>query len=271
MYSVEVLDHPPFQIHLEPDSPIELDGMLRLLAAVSRQFEQFAETEGLSTSKDAKLLVSSVKPGSIDIGLIPDLTTLGTLLAPALVYSTPVLKFMAALKGLIDKFKKKPDPASTTIRECTDAQNIGSAIAQAGGSQTFNTFNGSVYIPVIQMTAEEARKIVGNACETRKLLEAPQDDVSQRVPMVWHGLDNDAARTAGKRTPDRGIIEEIDPEPKRVFFEDEFAPLKREMLGSEENPYHKVHFVDVRVSRVGGKVVSYRVIGYHGSEDLPAG
>jgi hypothetical protein len=45
-------------------------------------------------------------------------------------------------------------------------------------------------------------------------------------------------------------------------------PLKRQMIDDEENPYQNVYFVDVEVSRVNGKVVSYRVIGYHGSEIL---
>ncbi len=40
------------------------------------------------------------------------------------------------------------------------------------------------------------------------------------------------------------------------------------MIDDQENPYKKVYFVDVAVSRVHGKVVSYRVIGYHGADDL---
>jgi len=47
--------------------------------------------------------------------------------------------------------------------------------------------------------------------------------------------------------------------------------VKKEMIDDEENPYQKVYFVDVEVLRVGDKVVAYRIVGYHGKEDLPSG
>jgi len=269
MYGKDVLDHPPFQIHIEPDQPIELNDMLRCLGGINRQFEIFAAAEGLSSAKDAKLLVSSVKPGSIDIGLLPDLTTLGSLLAPAIVYTPQVLKFITSLKGLLDKFKKKPEAEGLTIRDCNDAINIARPTATSGGSQTFNTYQGDVYAPVFVLTAPESRAIVENATAAKALLEAPDSDTRQRVPMIWHGMDTDGARTAGRKNPDRATIEDIDPNHRPVFFEDDFAHLKREMIDDHDNPYKKIHFVDVKVSKIGGKVVSYRITGYHGAEDLP--
>ena len=41
------------------------------------------------------------------------------------------------------------------------------------------------------------------------------------------------------------------------------------MIDDDENPMQKVYFVDVEVSRVNDKVMAYRVIGYHGKDDLP--
>jgi hypothetical protein len=46
--------------------------------------------------------------------------------------------------------------------------------------------------------------------------------------------------------------------------------LKKQMIDDEVNPYQSVYFVDVSVSRVSGRVVSYRVMGYHGKEELEA-
>ena len=85
--------------------------------------------------------------------------------------------------------------------------------------------------------------------------------------MVWKRLDSDDASTEGN-SPDKAIIEEIDPKPKAILFTDEMADLKRVMIQDEEKPFQKVYFVDVEVSRVGDKVVSYRVVGYHGKDDL---
>lgn len=268
-YSQDVMDHPPFQLHLEPETPIELSVMLRCLGAIGHQFEVFAAAEGLTSSKDAKLLVSSVKPGSIDIGLLPDLSTLGTLVAPVMVYSAPVLKFATALKGLIDKFKKKPEPVGITIKDCSDVANIVAPSAQSGGTQTIHIYNAPVYQPVVHVTQEDAKIIQANALEMKALLEAEALEVVQRTPMILYGMDADAARTAGARSPDKAIIEEIDPKHRPVFFEDEFAGLKSEMLAGHDNPYKRIYFVDVKVSRVAGRVVSYRIIGFHGSEEIP--
>lgn len=268
MYSQEVLDHPPFQLHIEPASPIELGDMLKALGAIERQFEEFVVAEKLSPSKDAKLLVSSVKPGSIDIGLLPDYATLGSIMAPAMVYSAPVLKFVAALKGLLDKFRVKSPSSDASIKECQDAIAITNPIAKSGGVQTFNVFNGTVYQQVFRIGAEEAREINERAASQKAILEAGNSEVHQRVAMVWYGMDTGVARVDGKRSPDKAIIEDIDKREKPVFFQDEFAHLKRAMIDDEENPYKKVYFVDVAVSHAAGKIVSYRIIGYHGSDDL---
>lgn len=209
VYSATVLDHPPFQIHLEPENPIELPDLLRCLGAINHQFEVFATAEGLSSARDAKLLVSSVKPGSIDIGLLPDITTLGTLVAPVMVYSAPVLKFLTALKGLLDKFKSKTPAESVTIRDCSDAIAIAAPIAKSGGSQTFNSFNGEFYKPVFVLDQGVSRDLIANAYATKALLEGEASEMRQRVPLVWHGLDTDQARSGGKRNPDKAVIEEL--------------------------------------------------------------
>jgi hypothetical protein len=85
--------------------------------------------------------------------------------------------------------------------------------------------------------------------------------------MVWARLDRAPAKTEGS-SPDKGIIEEIDPKPKTILFTDELSYLKHQMISDEENPMQKVYFVDVEVSRVGGKVTAYRIVGFHGKDEL---
>jgi hypothetical protein len=46
------------------------------------------------------------------------------------------------------------------------------------------------------------------------------------------------------------------------------SAIKKQMIDDEVNPYQNVYFVDVSVSRIADKVVAYRVIGYHGKEEL---
>lgn len=66
---------PPLQVHIEPKEAIELNELNASLAAIAKQYRKFALREGhVTAASEARLLVSSVAPGSIDIGLIPFLT-----------------------------------------------------------------------------------------------------------------------------------------------------------------------------------------------------
>jgi hypothetical protein len=260
----------PFQLHLEPDAPIELGELTGALAAIAHQFEVFAIEEGLAArAKDARLLVSSVRPGSIDIGLLPDLAaTMGPLLVQMTPIASHVLSFATKLKGLIDAFRKKDvGTADITVRDCEDVAAIMAPIANHGGSQSVRVHNGDVYQTVIAVSTSEAQQIGANAALLKAALQFPDAETHQRVSMVWAGLDTDNARLRGQRNPDKGLIEEIDPKPRPVFFEDQFAYLKKEMLEDEENPYRKIYFVDVSVSRVEGRVASYRIVGFHGTDE----
>lgn len=257
---------------MEPNSPIELSELTAALSAIARQFEIFAVEEGLAArAKDAKLLVSSVKPGSIDIGLLPDLVgTMGPLLAP-LVPLAKVVGFATKLKGLIDAFRTKPLTSSVTVKDCEDVGAIVGTIANHGGSQTLNVHNGDVYNQVLVVNGADALEIAANAARAKAELQYPDSDGRQRVAMVWSGLDKVKARQRGLRSPDKAVIEEIDPKARPVFFEDAFAYLKQEMLEGEDNPYRLIYFVDVEISRVEGRVASYRVTGFHGTTERDGG
>src|SRR5690349_22789822 len=70
-----VPDEPRSQLHLEPREFMEVSELTAALGALSRQYQSFAVENRLAKkASDARLLVSSVSPGSIDISLFPDLT-----------------------------------------------------------------------------------------------------------------------------------------------------------------------------------------------------
>jgi hypothetical protein len=167
------------------------------------------------------------------------------------------------------RFKKK-ETGDVSVKDCDDAINIVKPIANHGGTQTFNTIHGGITYNILTMDTSEASKIMEAALHQKALLQNSDAEVRQRVPMVWKRLDRDETKPEAKSSPDRALIEEIDPRPHAVFFTDEMSVLKKQMIDDEVNPYQSVYFVDVSVSRVSGKVVSYRVIGYHGKEELEA-
>jgi hypothetical protein len=67
---------PALKLHLEPSEPIEVGELTAALGALSRQYLSFVVSTRLAEkSSDARLLVSSVSQGSIDISMLPDLST----------------------------------------------------------------------------------------------------------------------------------------------------------------------------------------------------
>lgn len=266
---------PFLKLHIDPKQSIELGELTSALAALSHQYQLFAASEGLTgRASDARLLIPSVSHGSIDINLVPDFptiaATIGPLLPQMLGQVELIRKFTERIKWLLDLFSKSEEASGddVSIRDCDDAINLVKPIAQHGGHQTFNIHNGDDVHVAIYVDAKSAQNISNIAGNKKALLTEKTPDKRQRVSMVWSQLARDAAKTDGAQSPDKGIIADLDKKPRPVFFTDETSFLKREMIDDEENPYKKVFFVDVEISRLAsGKIGNYRITGYHGKDD----
>lgn len=101
---------PLLQLHLEPAEPIEIAELTAALASLGRQYQNFA-VENLLARKpaEARLLVSNVSPGSIDISFLPDYEQIALtagLLTALVDKAELVAKFARSIKGLLDFFKR---------------------------------------------------------------------------------------------------------------------------------------------------------------------
>jgi len=262
-------------LHLEPAAPLEVSELTNALASLARQYQQFAERNGVTVkASDARLLVSNVKPGSIDINFIPDFTTIVAVAQPLIPLMWDryelLVKFAKSLQALLNFFlgSDKDEERPLSIKDCDDVVNILRPIAQHGGHQTINIHNGPITNHILTVNVSDAQRGIEHAANKRAALQAGSVETKQRVAMVWEQLARDAPKTGGDRSPDKGLIEEIDSKPRPVFFTDDMTYLKIRMIDDEENPYRKVFFVDVEISRVpGGRVGNYRIVGYHGQDD----
>jgi len=260
------------QLHIEPDEPIAIYELTSSLNAIWRQYHIYVASDvELQKPHEAKLLVSSVSPGSIDISFIPDIPEALAAAAGALDHIKIVNDFAGHIKTLLNKFinnEKNSEPVSdVTVKDCDDAIAIVKPTAEHGGQQIFNSYNNSVMYQTIIVDPSSSRKIISEASRAKAALQYPDAEKRERVPLVWFRIDRSSAKQSGS-SPDKGTINEIDPKPKSIFFTDDLSYLKKEMTEGEDHPFQKIYFVDVEVSRVDGKVVSYRVIGYHGSDEL---
>ena len=263
-------------IHLEPDRPIELPHLLDGLNSVGDEYQKYSRMIlGITDKTASKLYVGSVKPGSIDIFLQPELIesvkaglAIATSAGPVDA-ANALLDFTKRLGSLLDLFKAKPNPEDITIRECDNAINISRNVVEAGGQLTLNFVNiDGDSEQTHRLGGPEARRVFTNASEARAILKLPSAERKNSVAMVWKTFDKSHARIEGQRSPDKGIIEEIDPLPKAILFVDDEAGLKADILASEENPMLVVYYVDVEIIRIDGKIKAYRIAEYHGKELL---
>lgn len=126
-----VVDEPRLQLHLEPEEPIEVSELTAALGSLAHQYQKFAlENDLAKKPADARLLVTSVAPGSIDISLLPDLTTYlaaAGMLAPLIDKTELIVKFGKSLKSLFELFQKKKagEPtAEITVRAAMMSQTF---------------------------------------------------------------------------------------------------------------------------------------------------
>jgi hypothetical protein len=260
------------QLHLEPHQPIEIEKLTGTLASISHQYEVFERRH--HHGGGTRIMVAEVAPGSIDIKFILDHIHIAAgLLLPMVSDIKTVTDFAESVKALLKWFSGSFEPTTDpdpTIRDCNDAINFVKPTATHGGTQTINVHHGDVINNIVNINGDEARKIIENAAFEKARLQLPASERKQRVSMIWKRLDRDPA-TAKGTTPDKALIEEIDPKPKPVFFDDQLSYLKDDMIKSEDKPFQKVYFVDVDVSRVSDKVTAYRIVGYHGNDLLDNG
>ncbi|MEM8541903.1 MAG: hypothetical protein AAGF25_13190 [Pseudomonadota bacterium] len=271
---------PPYKcglaIHIEPARQIELPILLKSLGGIGQEYSFFAKhVLGMPRKDDSKLYVGSVKPGSIDVLLQPEFFEAVEQGLAVMTSNGPVdatkamLEFGQRIGILLDKFKGKPNPEDVSIKECDNAINIANNTVEAGGTQTINMVNfEGEFRQVYKLEAKDAFDIVSNAIDTKALLTVPTAERRNSVALTWQTFDNSPARTEGAKSPDKGIIEEIENSPKSILFIDDETGMKSRILTASENPMHSVYFVDVEVVRVKKKIIAYRIVGFKGQEPL---
>jgi hypothetical protein len=188
-------DDPVLQLHLEPQEPIEIEELTGALGALARQYQDFAISNHLAErAGEARLLVSNVAPGSIDISLLPEwVVVAGPLLAPLIDKASVILKFAEKIKELIQKFSgEKGAPADATLKDCDDAINLVKPVAEHGGVQNFNIVQHQTIINnVLTTDTRQARRVTQNAARKKAELQASsQPERRERVAMIWSRLEH---------------------------------------------------------------------------------
>lgn len=260
-------------IHIEPASPVELPRLIANLKSIENEYEKYSKDIFGAKSRDLNNLnVSSISPGSIDILLRPEILDVGVALTASFGpfdAAQYVFEFAQRIKTLIDTFSSQPDPETVSLNDCNNAINIVGNVVEAGGTQTISTVNvaGDLNL-TLEITEDKAKKVLHNASRTKALLKLPSGETFNSQALQWKTFDKGPAKTEGQRSPDKGIIQELDPKPKPIFFEDGEEGLKSYIINSDENPYQMIYYVDVEVVTVDEKIKAYRIVRFRGTDPL---
>ena len=163
---------PVLQLHLEPRGPIEVAELTNLLGSLARQYEDFALAEpSFGRPSEARLLISSVSPGSIDIAFQVDWASAASLIVPAIDHVGHLVKFAEHIKRLVELFKgQKKLTEGISVKDCDDVVNIVKPTAEHGGSQSINVINvNGQSTAVLYINVQDARSTLEGAsrCEPR--------------------------------------------------------------------------------------------------------
>lgn len=243
------------EVTLKNQSPIELNDLGRALNSLADEFNRFSNRHQVNSN--AKLFVKEVRKGSIVIDLI---SSVPVLLPIAEQFNT-VFEFGSFIKNafdyLLDRTNDRPEGDSKTFENIA---NIVNPIAGNKGSQinisVSNTGNGDIYVQ-IPATEEESQRIKTKAGFEKEKLQLPNVDLKERVTMYIYQARNEIKSKSG----DKGIIESISKQPKKIIFGNE--GIKREIMNSDENVFHYAYVVDVVVETKEEKPIAYKIMNYH--------
>jgi hypothetical protein len=239
-------------LQFDYEQPIELTALSRALTRVGQRYAREARINGDKVA----LHINTIRQGSIIVDLAPiALVAAATVSSPAAINTT--VEFTRNLKVLFDYFLRKgPRPPSLSARDCDDAKDIVQPIVDqsGGGIKIYAEQNATVHVS-LSFNALEANAIQNSATREREALAEPSQKAFSGRVFYWQATDRDALATQG-RTPDRGVIEDLDSAPHRVFFDD--ASVKQAM--TKGHPIFETGFiVDGEMLVARGKTQGYKI------------
>ena len=235
--------------------PVTAEMYAQGLMSIADEYEQYMALH-LSKAEHgtAKMMVSSVRNGSIISDIQPFIA--GTL--PLIEALKHVKDYASYLKAVIDwtlGLGSRPE----IVDERKTLKNISNIVKPSvhdQGSQVnigTITVHGDVNFNV-SVTEEQARHIVGFArARTESEREVKPGDVYENVVLYW----DQTSRRLNAKIGDKGKIDSISDASVRVNFADE--ETKKQMVLTNENPYHHAYLVDVTVQTAAGRIVLYTV------------
>lgn len=251
------------QIKISNTEPVDLIDFTKSCLAFADEYKRFSVASGVEGKSSLK--IKEIRPGSIEMDLVPIVTAIGAYVAAepvaAMLTVNTVGNFVKHISSLVNwlgKGGRAPDvlPDSKTL---DNIAAIVEPIAKDSGSNiTINyapvnvSISGDVNAPVF-LNSSESNVLQNVAARQKKELKEPEKgEVLCDMVLNWHQSQNSYT---GKG--DCAIIERITKKPLRTVFSDK--SMKALLLDGNENIFSKTYIVDVVVEYVEDVPKLYRI------------
>lgn len=256
-------------VEIKNSQPIDLLEFTASLTALAREHESTLKDGRPDVPvEETRLLVIDIRKGSIILELLP---ALAPFVANAEVINTSV-DFVRNLASAINVLKlpngRLEAPKAQRLKNMQDA--VQAIVRDSAGSMKIEARHqdGEVLQELI-ITKIEAEAVAENAATQRREIEQRSGLRYDKVLMRLHQSSVENVKV-GKRTSEKGIIEQVDGSPHSLVYVSDHAGriIKSEILAPAGNTYQKGFIVDVDVETVSGRPKVYRILDVHEVIDL---
>ncbi|WP_372922964.1 hypothetical protein [Roseovarius sp.] len=254
---------------IDRETPLSLERLTFGMMALGAEYERFVRKEHpKAADHEADLLVQRVTEGSIVIELIGAMQPLFQGMNNAVVFGQFVDLIGAKIGTLTAPRGRLKDP---TVGELENLTRMAETVVgdSKGEAEVFameyqsETNERQVQAKVV-WKAKEAEKVIENA--TSQLREIRDGDANKHNGLLMRLFQTNISEAVPDRSSgEKGIIEALDPKPRKLIYASDLAGQKIKGAWSDEklNPYELGFVVDVDVQTVNGKPRAYRILEVH--------
>lgn len=260
MSDLDTADPPKLTFVLEHEGPIPLAEFTLALQRLAMRYSR--EVRASSPDDEPRLYIAEVRKGSVVVDFVARVTdaTMWPIAAHVVAEGNALFTFGKNLKGVIDHFAGRKTLPLVTKADCDDARAIAGPVIHTLNAQVVMFFAGSEPVPLIEMDGPTARIVDNRAALERLALTEREANIHTNVLLVWDQV-RDAPGVEAGRSPDRAIIQEIDPRPRQITFASD--DIKDQMGRRDFNPFEKAFVVDAKVLVGPGGPVGYTILALH--------
>lgn len=252
MSDAELRDADKLVFVLEHEGPIPLAEFTSALQRLAMRYTR--EVKASEPDQEPRLYISEITKGSVVIAFV----AAGAIMT-GLGGANTLFTFAQNLKKMVGHFTGKGDKITVTKADCDDMRALASPV--------IHTVNGGIHLhigrdalAVLELNQAQAFEADNRAALERMALSQQEENLKPGVLLVWDQVRNAPGVEVG-RSPDRGVIFEIDKRPRQVTFASD--ELKTRMGWHGFNPFDKAFVVDVKVMVGPGGPLAYRVLALH--------